>query len=220
MTASEPTETQDDRRSVSPRSPLRAAIYSAVLPGVGQIYNKQLDSAVLTWIWGALLWGAGAAALVLGLLGRIVPKELPRPPLGDWVADQAGTVWVVWLLLLFTWWALGIRAAWLTAERVNRGELILRYPMRRQVAHLIASQLVGLIPGVGTIAAIFLPPGVVAEAWDAAREKRRPDARRVARESGQALLEWALTRAAIYAAWGFAGFWVCWWLLRAIGAPV
>jgi hypothetical protein len=211
---------QEECPPLSPRSPLRAALYSAFLPGTGQIYNKQLDSAVLTWIWGALLWGSGIGLLLLGLLGRVVPPALPRPPLGDWVADHSGAVWGVWFLLLLVWWALSIRAAWITAQRINDGEITHRYPMRRQVAHLVTSQLVGLIPGVGTVAAIFLPPGVVAEAWDAAREKRRPNARRVARESGQALLEWALTRIAIFAAWGFGGFWLLWWLLRAVGMPV
>jgi hypothetical protein len=198
---------------VPPRSPRRAACYAALLPGAGQVYNKQLEKAVLLWIWGAILLGAGLLLLLLGALGRWVPGSWTRPPLGDWVADHAGAVFLLWLLAAAALWGFAVRDALLTARSINEGEVRIRYPMRRQMVHVLASQLLGFIPLIG----LLFPPGIVAEAIDVVKDRRGPDHRRVLREGGQALVEWALTRLAFYALWLFAALWLLWWLLRAFG---
>ena len=198
---------------VPPRSPTRAAIYAALLPGAGQVYNKQLEKAVLLWIWGAILLGVGVLLLLLGLLGRFVPPNVARPPLGDWIAENAGGVTLVWLLAAASLWAVALRDAYVSAGRINRREVLIRHGMRRQMVHVLGSQLLGFIPLVG----LFFPPAVVAEAIDAVHHKRGPDRRRLVREGGQALLEWALTRAAVYGLGILTALWALWWLLRGAG---
>lgn len=201
---------------VPPRSPLRAALYSAVLPGAGQIYNKQLDRAVLLWITWAVLLAIGVSWLVLGALAALLRPPVPDPPVGDWIARSPWLFLLLWLVGWLLFWTAGVRDAWRTAEALNRGEVKVRYGMRRQAVHVLASQIFGLIPLVG----FLFPPGVVAEAIDAARARRTPDARRLAREGGQAVLEWLVLRLAIWALIGFAGVWVVWWILRAVGLPL
>jgi uncharacterized protein DUF5683 len=201
---------------VPQRSPVRAGLYSTLLPGMGQVYNKQLEKAVLLWIWAAIIGGTGLMLVLLGVLGTAVPRTAVRPPLGDWIADHAAGVFIAWMLAAGTLWALSLRDAWISAERINRREVVIRYPLRRQLVHVLASQLLGFIPLIG----LLFPPGVVAEAMDSLRERRGPDRQRLVREGGQALLEWALTRLAFYALWALLGLWILWWVLRIAGLPV
>lgn len=202
---------QDPRPfSVPPRSPLRAALWSALLPGAGQIYNKQLERAVLLWIWNGMVAALGVMLLLLGALGAVLPPTVPRPPLGDWVSAAPGMAAGFWIGLWVLVWALGVRDAYVSAERLNRGEITVRYPIRRQVLHVLGAQLLGFVPFVG----LFFPPGIIAEAIDAARERRRPDERVLMREGRQALVEWGLTRAALYGGWILLAVWGLWWLLR------
>lgn len=195
---------------ISHRSPGRAALLSAACLGAGQVYNRQLDKAVLFWIWGGIHLGAGAMLLVLGLLGSWIPRTWPRPPLGDFIADHAGATCLVWAAAGFLLWAVNIRDARLSAEGINRGDIRIRYGLQRQLVHVLGSQLLGFIPVIG----LFFPPGIVAEALDAARARRSPDGRRLLREGGQALFEWTVTRIAFWSLAGFAGLWLLWWLLR------
>lgn len=194
------------------RSPTRAACYSLIGIGWGQVYNKQLEKAVLLWIWSAVLAGIGLLLLLLGLLGKLIPRAWTRPPLGDMIADHAGVAFLIWLFAIAVLWAIGIRDAWVSAERINRREVVIRYGMRRQLTHVLASQLLGFIPLVG----VFCPPAVVAEAIDMTHQRRGPDGGRLLREGGQAVLEWALTRLAVYAFGAFVLFWLIWWILRGL----
>lgn len=197
---------------LSHRSPGRAALYSALLLGAGQVYNRQLEKAFLCWIWGAVHLGAGCMLLLLGLLAHWVPRTAVRPPLGDFIADHALAAFLGWAAAGLALWAVGIRDAFFSAERINRGEVVIRYGLQRQVAHVVGSQLLGLIPVIG----LFFPPGVVAEAIDAARARRGPDHQRLLREGGQALLEWTVTRLAVAGLGLFALLWLGWWVLRAM----
>lgn len=201
---------------VAHRSPLRAALYSAAGMGWGQIYNKQLDKAVLLWIWTGVLTGLGALLLMLGLLGTWVPRHLPRPPLGDRVADHAAAVAGAWCLAMAALWTVNIYDAYRTAGRINRREVTIRHGMRRQMVHVLTSQLLGFLPLVG----FLFPPAVVAEAIDAVEQRREPDRHRLFREGGQAALEWFLTKLAVYALWGLLAVWLLWWLLRTLGLPL
>lgn len=194
------------------RSPGRAAALSLLVIGAGQVYNRQLEKAVLLWIWAGIHLGVGVLLLVLGLLGSWVPRTFPRPPLGDMIADHGGGVFLFWLLAGMLLWGFGVRDALVSARRINAGEIVIRYPMQRQMVHILASQLLGNIPLVG----LFFPPGVVAEAIDATHQRRGPDHGRLVREGGQALLEWAATRIAVWGLIGFAGVWLIWWLLRIV----
>jgi hypothetical protein len=192
------------------RSPAHAALLSGLFLGAGQIYNRQLEKAVLLWIWAAVQLGSGLLLLLMGLLGTWVPTTAVRPPLGDFIADRAGTVLLCWLAAGILLWGLGVRDAWTSAAAINRGEVVIRYPLQRQAVHLLASHLLGFIPFVG----FFFPPGVVAEAIDAAHGKRRPDHRALLREGGQALAEWAARQAAVWGLGVFALVWAGWWILR------
>jgi hypothetical protein len=196
---------------LTPRSPRLAAVYSALLLGSGQVHNHQLDKAVLFWLWGAVHLGAGLLLLLLGLLGRWVPRGWPRPPLGDLVADHSGWVLLTWLAAGMSLWLLNVRDAARSAHAINRGEVRIRYSMRRQLAHVLGSQLLGLLPGIG----FLFPPGLVAEGLDAARERRRLDSTRLLAEGRQALIEWAAVRVALWSLAGFTAFWLGWWVLRA-----
>ncbi|HEU4754245.1 MAG TPA: hypothetical protein VFU47_14140, partial [Armatimonadota bacterium] len=169
------------------------------------------EKAVLLWIWNGLLLVLGVLLLVLWALGRSVPSGPARPPLGDWVADHPAPAALLWGVAALALWAGSIRDAWTSAGRINRGEVSIRYPLRRQLVHVLASQLLGFIPFAG----LFFPPGVVAEALDALHRRRGPDRRRLFREGGQALVEWALTRAALYAVGLMIAGWLVWWLFRA-----
>jgi hypothetical protein len=195
------------------RSPARAALLSAAAPGWGQVYNHHLDHAVIVWIWGFLCAASGLGLLGLGLLGRLIPATWPRPPLGDWIADHPGRTSLAWAGVTACFWFWNVCDAHGRARAINQGRVRVRYTLRRQMVHVLASQLLGMIPFVG----IFFPSGVVAEAWDAYRERRRPDATRLLQEGGQALLEWAVTRTAFFAFWAGLVIWAGWWVLRAFG---
>jgi hypothetical protein len=108
-------------------------------------------------------------------------------------------------------WAVNVRDAHRSAGQINRGEVVIRHSMSRQAVHVLASQLLGNIPFIG----IFFPPGIVAEAIDSLHKKRGPDRARLVREGGQAIVEWAVTRTALWGLWIFMGVWVIWWILRA-----
>lgn len=203
---------ESDGIQIAFRSPVRAGLYSVAGIGWGQIYNKQLEKAVMLWIWSAVLAGTGLLLLLLGSLGRLIPRAWTRPPLGDMIADHAGLAFALWLFALAALWAVGVCDALMSAARINRREVVIRYGMRRQLAHVLASQLLGFIPLVG----IFFPPAVVAEAIDMTRERRGPDGGRLLREGGQAVVEWALTRLAVYAFAVFVLVWLSWWILRAL----
>ena len=194
------------------RSPGRAAVWSLLVPGGGQIYNKQLEKAVLLWIWMALLTGVGTGLLLLGFLGHVLRESRKSPPLGHWVAEHTGLVVAAWALLAMALWAASVRDAWTSAERINGGEVRVRYGMRRQAVHVLGSQLLGLIPFVG----FMFPPGIVAEALDAAHERRRPDRDRLLREGGQALREWAITQAALVGLGLLFLAWAVAWIIRAV----
>jgi hypothetical protein len=199
---------------LAPRSPVRAALWSFFVPGGGQLYNKQLDKAVLVWIWVAAHAGTGTLLLLAGLLASWIPSPRHGPPFGDWVADHPLLVGFAWAVAGLLLWAWSVRDASESAGKLNRGEVAVRYPLRRQLVHVLASQLLGLLPVVG----FLFPPGVVAEALDAAGGRRRPDHQRLLREGGQALIEWAVTRLAISAGGAFVVLWALWWVLRASGA--
>jgi hypothetical protein len=194
------------------RSPMRAALFSAVLPGAGQLYNRRLDRAILTWLWTAILIGLGLSLLFLGLLGSWT-RELPAPaPLGDVIADNGWDFAGGWCLTWVGFWVWNIRDAADSARKINDGLIDVRHPLRWQLVHVLGSQVLGLIPVVG----VLFPPGAVAEAMDAARERRSPDHGRLLREGGQALLEWAVVRAALWTVGGLTAIWLLWWLSRAV----
>lgn len=44
------------QKEINPLAPSKAAFYSAILPGLGQIYNKRYWKAPI--VWGAIGWGA------------------------------------------------------------------------------------------------------------------------------------------------------------------
>jgi hypothetical protein len=203
--------TSEPRIPLSPRSPTRATLLSAFAPGAGQIYNKQLEKAVLFWIWFFILLALGIVLLVLGMLGRGLPSA--RAPLSVPIAAHAGLVSAVWAAALFALWVLNIRDARVSAGRINRGEIIIRHPLRWQWVHVLGSQVLGFIPLIG----FLFPPGIIAEAMDARRERRKIDQRRVLREGGAAVVQWAITRVAFYAFWILLGAWVLWWTLRGLG---
>lgn len=194
------------------RCPRRAALLSAAWVGAGQVYNRRLDRAILTWIWSVLIVGVGLALIILGLLGHWT-RGLPAPaPLGDVIAANSGVVAGIWWLTWIGFWIWNIRDAADSARKITSGLIDIRHPLRWQFVHVMGSQLLGLIPVVG----FLFPPGIVAEALDAAHQQRAPDHTRLLREGGQALLEWAAVRIALWSAAGVTVLWLLWWLLRAI----
>jgi hypothetical protein len=201
----------EPRIQLSPRSRARATLLSTFAPGTGQIYNKQLEKAVLFWIWYVILLALGIALLVLGMLGRWLPSA--RAPLSDTIFAHAGLVAAVWTGALCALWLLNIRDARVSAGRINRGEIAIRHPLRWQLVHVLGSQVLGFIPLIG----FLFPPGIIAEAMDAHREQRKIDQRRVLREGGVAVVQWAVARVAFYALWILLAAWVLWWILRAFG---
>lgn len=211
MTSEQTATTEFETPSIPRRDPVRAALCSALGMGWGQLYNRQLDKAVLLWIWTGILVGTGLVLAFAGLLGSRLPRGFTRPPLADWVGDHSGVVLSVWFGLLAVLWAINVRDAHQSARAINAGRVRIRYPLRRQLVHLLGSQLLGFIPVVG----FLFPPPIVAEAIDAAHGRRAPDHQTLIREGGQALLEWALTRIAVYAAIGAFVLWALWWVLRA-----
>jgi hypothetical protein len=194
------------------RDPKKAAILSAVLVGAGQVYNRRLDRAILTWLWSVLLLGLGLTMFFLGLLGQWT-RGLPAPaPLGDVIAANGWSFAGLWCLTWLGFWIWNIRDAADSARNINDGLIDIRHPLRWQLVHVMGSQLLGLIPVVG----FLFPPGIVSEALDAARERRTPDHGRLLREGGQALLEWTAVRIALGSAATLTVAWLLWWVLRAI----
>lgn len=194
------------------RSPQRAAVLSALLPGAGQVYNRRLDRAILTWLWSVILLSVGFAMFFLGLLGHWT-RGLPAPaPLGDVIAANGWVFASVWCLTWVGFWIWNIRDAADSARKITEGLIDIRHPLRWQLVHVLGSQLLGFVPVVG----FLFPPGIVAEALDAAHQRRKPDHVRMLREGGQALLEWTAVRIALWSGAGLTLVWVLWWVLRAV----
>jgi hypothetical protein len=194
------------------RDPKRAAVLSALLVGAGQVYNRRLDRAILTWLWAVILIGVGFAMFFLGLLGHWT-RGLPAPaPLGDVIAANGWAAASLWCLTWIGFWAWNIRDAADSARKITEGLIDIRHPLRWQLVHVLGSQLMGLIPIVG----FLFPPGVVSEALDAAHQRRTVDHGKLLREGGQALLEWAAVRIALFSGAGLFVLWVIWWVVRAI----
>jgi hypothetical protein len=194
------------------RSPFLALLLSLIAPGTGQIYNKQLEKAVLIWIWYFILFVTGVALLLLGMAARWLPSKVPPPPLSAWVHDHAGAVFALWGAALGILWLANACDAFVSAPRINSGRVVIPHPMRWQAVHVLGSQLLGMIPFIG----LFFPPGIVAEAVDACKEGRSVSQDKVLREGGSIVLQWVLTRIAFYAVWVVVGAWVFWWILRAL----
>src|SRR5688572_7377410 len=197
----------------SPRSPFYATVFSALAPGAGQIYNKQLEKAVLLWIWLFILIAIGLTLILLGALARWLPTSITHPPLSDWVRTNSGTLFRFWIGTGFVIWLINLIDAVRSARRINSGEIVIRHPMRWQLVHVLGSQLLGFIPVIG----IFFPPGMVAEAIDARREGRQMDQKKALREGGLAVAQWAIARIAFYVLWLLIGAWLLWWIFRAMG---
>ncbi len=195
------------------RSPAVAALWSIFVPGAGQIYNKQLEKAVLLWVWFFILVVLGMTLLLLGALARWLPASIIHPPLSDWVRVNSGALFRFWIGAAFVLWLINLVDAFFSARRINSGRIIIRHSMRWQLVHVLGSQLLGFIPLIG----IFFPPGMVAEAIDARRENRQVNEKKVLREGGLAVAQWAIARIAFYALWILLGAWVLWWILRAMG---
>src|SRR2546423_1366458 len=104
---------------LSARSPERAAVLSALFPGGGQLYNRQLERALQIWIMYGAHAALGVLLLAAALSASVLPPESLRPPLGDWIADHRGGVLAAWLLAGFGLWWAGIRDAKRTAEQIN-----------------------------------------------------------------------------------------------------
>lgn len=80
------------------RNPIRAALYSAVLPGMGQIYNKKWWKAPL--VWGVL--GAGAGFVIYYnnqykeargyYLDKLYGNEITEPGISSLSKEQLATI--------------------------------------------------------------------------------------------------------------------------------
>lgn len=204
-----------DPAPAAPRSaplPGKAFALSLLLPGLGHLYCRLLDRAILIWIWGAVLLAAGAALLLLGLLDRLIPAGWARPPLANLLRAKAGAALFVWAATLVAHWVWAAFDARRNARAIRQGELAVVHSLRRQAVHVVGSQLLGVIPFVG----LFLAPAVVAEAADSLVERRRPNKEHLVREGGQAIRDWVLLRVTIYLLQGLFLLWLLAWIFRAI----
>lgn len=85
-----PFEAPDAMNTKRPRSPALAGLLSAIIPGLGQIYNRQ---------WGkGVAFLAGVVALMLGLSHLADQAQLDRAAAG---APLENTGLIIALLVLF-----------------------------------------------------------------------------------------------------------------------
>ncbi len=153
------------------KQPWLAALLSALLPGTGQLYNRQLVRAgILFLCWS----GTGLLLLVLWLLERSFH-------LGARVPELVYTFRVLWACL----WLFGVVDAYRMAVALRAGKLVVRYGFLRQLAHGAA----GFVPFVG--AAV---PGETVRPEELDRDLGTA-AREIARDR---LLEWAVVRTLRY----------------------
>jgi hypothetical protein len=114
------------------KQPGRAALLSLLLPGAGQIYNRQRARGVLLFFLVVIVGGVG---LLLFVLLRLI--DTLRPHL-----DTVGPY------LLIPWaglWLFGVVDAWRTAAALRDGRLLVRYGLRRQGIHAA----LGFVPVLG-----------------------------------------------------------------------
>lgn len=194
-------------RTASPRT---ACLLSLAAPGWGHLYCRRLDRAMYIWLWGVLLLAVGLLLLLLGLLDLLVPPNLARPPLGDWIRRRPATTLLVWAAAAAGYWFYAAADARRCAIQIAQGEFVVRHSLRRQAVHVMASQLLGLIPFAGFLFA----PGMVAEALDAAREKRALDTETVLLEGRQAVRDWLALRIGLSLLPAAALLWLLWWGIR------
>ncbi len=201
-------------RSAAARSPSRAAAWSLLIPGAGHVYDGLVERAVTVWVILASYLALGGILLGLGILGELVRK--PPPPIGEWIARHPAAWAGGWLLGGLALWIAAAADAYRAAEKVNAGEWSVPHSRRRQLIHIAISQLLGSVPFIG----FLFPPGIVAEAIDATRDRRKPSSETLKQESKRALVEWAIIQSLPLVLIGAVALWALWWLLRAIGLPV
>lgn len=192
--------------------PGKAFALSLLLPGLGHLYCRLLDRAILIWMWGAILLGAGIALLFLGLLDSLIPAGWTRPPLAGPLRANAGAALLIWSAAVVVLWIWSASDARSKARAIGAGDLTVAHSLRRQAVHVLGSQLLGAIPFAG----IFFAPAVIAEATDSLVERRRPNREHLVREGGQAIRDWVLLRATLYLLQGLFLLWLLAWIARAI----
>jgi len=97
------------KREVIPRRPAVAALLSLVVPGFGQLYNREhLKGAIIVCLW--LLLTLGAAGAALGSLHGTV-----RSPQAGAGQLALGALFTVFFSRPAVWWTLLSIAAWLYA---------------------------------------------------------------------------------------------------------
>lgn len=192
--------------------PAKAFALSLLLPGLGHLYCRLLDRAILIWMWGAILLGSGIALLFLGLLDSLLPAGWTRPPLAGLLRTNAGTALLAWVMAAVALWIWSANDSRSKARAIRAGELAVVHSLRRQAVHVVGSQLLGAIPFAG----IFFAPAVIAEATDSLVERRRPNREHLVREGGQAIRDWVLLRVTLYLLQGLFLLWLLTWIARAI----
>lgn len=116
------------------RSPLLAGLFSAVIWGSGQLYNRQVIKAIF-FFWAQILCVLSAPQTIRGVKGLLTLGDVERVTQGRKVlvaGDNSilllilGLVWVFVLVVFVTVYILGIRDAVKTAGDWNAGKIPLR----------------------------------------------------------------------------------------------
>jgi hypothetical protein len=92
---------------LTPRSPALAGLLSAIIPGLGQVYNRQ---------WGkGIAFLAGVVALMLGLSRLADEAQLERAAAGGPLENTGAILTVLVLLIVLVVWSIADAAR--TARR-------------------------------------------------------------------------------------------------------
>ncbi|MGE3803877.1 MAG: hypothetical protein AB7K24_04280 [Gemmataceae bacterium] len=123
------------------KKPWLAALGSLLVPGAGQLYNRQLLRALL---WFLLLGGGGFFLLVVYLLAH-----------WNWQIHTHYSAVGYGLMVIYALLAcVGAVDAYRTAAQLREGNVVVVYSMKRQLALALA----GFVPLVGDLAPEVLVP--------------------------------------------------------------
>lgn len=126
------------------KKPWLAALWSIVIIGAGQLYNRQLAKGI--WYFVAAYVPTGIVVGVYFLLSALVDPETSP----GWLVMLTDYFRLASLLVAFLFcllWGFAAMDAYRTAILLRDGQLAVQYGLKRQALHMA----VGFVPGVGEL---------------------------------------------------------------------
>lgn len=125
------------------KSPLVAAVLSVIVPGLGQLYNRQLIRAA----WWAIFFFATLLLWALCGLAQWWPFASATPGWRGSVGAAIDRIDLAFVIIVVGLWLVGVIDALRIAIALRQGSLVVRFSFKKQAALLAA----GMVPLAGAL---------------------------------------------------------------------